>query len=222
VLLPEGDEAIQVHQLDMFVGGAGLALGFGAEAAGGDEEADVPLTPQETFELPDVKREWNEEPFPCPPLAYSVPTMKIAKALLYTLLILGALAAFGWFFVSELGSGGRRNDEPAAVLQGPPPGYDIVERGETSPTAAAAELETQALRPGAGKVGIHFAQQGAEIYWLADVQGELIEERRAGSSGTRLETVWRGAVRERLRWAREHGDFTVPGMAPPERKNLYH
>jgi len=147
--------------------------------------------------------------------------MKIAKAILYTLLILGTIAAFGWFFMSELGSG-RRGDELAGVLLGPPPGYDIVERGEMSPAAAAAELEAQALRPGAGKVGVHFAQQGAEVYWLADIQGDLIEERRAAPSGTRLETVWRGAVRERLRWARDHGDFTVPGLAPPERKNLYH
>lgn len=147
--------------------------------------------------------------------------MKLAKAILYTLVGLGALAAFGWFFVSELGSG-RRSDEPAAVLQGPPPGYAIIEAGEMSPAAAAAELESQSLRPGADKVGVRFAQQGAEIYWLADVQGDLIEERRAGPSGTRLQTVWRGALRERLRWARDHGDFTVPGMAPPERKNLYH
>jgi hypothetical protein len=147
--------------------------------------------------------------------------MKLAKAILYTLIGLGALAAFGWFFVSELGSG-RSSDGLAAVVQGPPPGYDIVERGEMSAAAAAAELEAQALRPGADKVGVRFAQQGAEIYWLADVQGDLIEERRAGPSGTRLETVWRGAIRERLRWARDHGDFTVPGLAAPERKNLYH
>ena len=147
--------------------------------------------------------------------------MKLATTLLYTLLILGAIAAFGWFFVSELGSG-RRGDELAGVLQGPPPGYAIVEGGEMSPAAAAAELEDQALRPGAGKVGVRFAQQGAEIYWLADVQGDQIEERRAAPSGTRVQTVWRGAILERLRWARDHGDFTVPGMAPPERRNLYH
>lgn len=147
--------------------------------------------------------------------------MKIAKAILYTLVGLGALAAFGWFFMSELGSG-RGGDGLAAVVQGPPPGYAIVERGEMPAAAAAAELEAQALRPGAGKVGIRFSQQGAEIYWLADVQGDLLEERRAGPSGTRLQTVWRGAVRERLRWAYDHGDFTVPGLAPPERRNLYH
>lgn len=147
--------------------------------------------------------------------------MKIAKAFLYSLIVLGALAAFGWFFMSELGSGGS-GDGLSAVVQGPPPDYSIIERGEMSSAAAAAELEAQTLRPGAYKVGVRFTQEGAEIYWLADVQGDLVEERRAGPSGTRLQTVWRGAVRERLRWARDHGDFTVPGLAPPERKNLYH
>lgn len=147
--------------------------------------------------------------------------MKIAKALLYALVGLGALAAFGWFFMSELGSGGS-GDGLAAVVQGPPPGYAIVARGPMSPAAAAAELEAQALRPGAGKVGVRFERQGAEIYWLADLQAHRLEEREAGPSGTRLQTVWQGAVRERLRWARVHGDFNVPGLAPPEQRNLYH
>jgi hypothetical protein len=147
--------------------------------------------------------------------------MKLAKALLYALIGLGALAAFGWFFVSELGSGGS-GDGLAAVVQGPPPGYALVERGSLSPAAAAGELEALALRPGAGKVGVRFEHQGAEVYWLADLAGDQIEERQAGPSGTRLQTVWRGAVRERLRWARVHGDFTVPGLAAPERRNLYH
>jgi hypothetical protein len=147
--------------------------------------------------------------------------MKIVKALLYVLVVGGALAAFGWFFMSELGSGGS-GDGLAAVLQGPPPGYAIVDGGPLSPVVAAAELEVRALRPGAGKVGVRFERQGAEVYWLADLAADQLEEREAGPSGTRLQTVWRGAVRERLRWARVHGDFTVPGLAPPERRNLYH
>ncbi|HEX9944177.1 MAG TPA: hypothetical protein VGG03_19375 [Thermoanaerobaculia bacterium] len=148
--------------------------------------------------------------------------MKIAKVLLYVLIGLGALAAFGWFFVSELDSGRVNDDGLAAVVQGPPPGYAINEHGEMSPAAAAAELEAQALRPGVGKVGIRFERQGAVVYWLVDLEGDVLEERSAGPSGTRLQTVWRGRARERLRWARDHGDFTVPGLPPPERRNLYH
>jgi len=146
--------------------------------------------------------------------------MKIAKVLLYVLVIAGALAAFGWFFVSQLGSG-RTAEIPGVVLAAPPE-YAIVERGEMAPSAAAAELEAQALRPGADKVGVRFARQGAVVYWLADLKEDLLEERSAGASGTRLQTVWRGGVRERLRWARGHGSFDVPGLPPPERKNLYH
>jgi hypothetical protein len=57
---------------------------------------------------------------------------------------------------------------------------------------------------------------------LADLRGDVLEERSAGASGTRLQTLWTGNVRERLRWARDHGDFDAPGLPPPERKNLYH
>ena len=144
--------------------------------------------------------------------------MKLLKGLLYAVLLLGALAAFGWYFVSQLGSG--PTDDLAGVMLAPPPGYAIVERGELAPTAAAAELETQVQR--GGKVGLRFQRGGSEVYWLADLEGDFLEERSAGPGGTRLQTVWRGRIRERLSWARSHGDFTVPGLPPPERKNLYH
>ncbi|MEA2605236.1 MAG: hypothetical protein QOF89_6228 [Acidobacteriota bacterium] len=154
-------------------------------------------------------------------MAYPGPIMKIAKAVLYAIVILGAVVAFGWFFVSQLGSGGR-TDGLAGVMLSPPPGYSIVERGELAPTAAAAELESQTALSSSGKVGIRFQRQGATVYWLADVPGDLLEERAAGSSGTRLQTTWHGSLRERLSWARDHGDFSAPGLPPPERKNLYH
>ncbi|HEX4965912.1 MAG TPA: hypothetical protein VF173_34200 [Thermoanaerobaculia bacterium] len=146
--------------------------------------------------------------------------MKIAKTLLYVLVIAGAVVAFGWFFVSQLGSGGR-GDGLAGVILSPPPGYAIVERGELPPTEAAAELQSQLLQAG-GKVGVKFQRGGAVIYWLADVPGDRLEERAAGPGGTRLQTVWQGGLRDRLRWAREHGDFSAPGMAAGEKRNLYH
>lgn len=147
--------------------------------------------------------------------------MKLLKGALYTVLVLGALAGFGWFFVSQLSTGSGRSGELAGVLLAPPPGYALVERGELSPSAAAAELETQTLRR-AGKVGLHFKRQGSEVYWLADPAADLIEERAAGPGGTRLQTVWQGRSRERLSWARTHGTFDAPGLPPGERKNLYH
>jgi hypothetical protein len=148
--------------------------------------------------------------------------MKLLKGALYTVLVLGALAGFGWFFVSQLSSGSGRSDELAGVLLSPPPGYALVERGELSPSAAAAELDAQVLRPGAGKVGLHFKRKGSEVYWLADAGSGLIEERAAGPAGTRLQTIWQGGLRERLSWARTHGTFDAPGLPPGERKNLYH
>ncbi|HEY0511352.1 MAG TPA: hypothetical protein VGH73_05585 [Thermoanaerobaculia bacterium] len=146
--------------------------------------------------------------------------MKIAKAVLYALVVVGALAAFGWFFMSQLGSG-RREEIPGVVLAAPPE-YAVVERGEMSPAAAAAELEAQILRPDGDKVGVRFERHGAAVYWLADVKGDVLEERSAGASGTRLQTVWHGGLPQRLRWARDHGTFDAPGLPPSERKNLYH
>lgn len=147
--------------------------------------------------------------------------MKLLKGVLYTVLLLGALAAFGWFFISQLGSSGQTG-EPAGVLLSAPPNYEVIERGELSPTAAAAELETQVLRAGNAEVGIHFKMQGAEVYWLADPGADVLEERSAGASGTRLQTVWRDGLRARLSWARTHGSFDAPGLPAGERKNLYH
>jgi hypothetical protein len=147
--------------------------------------------------------------------------MKPLKAVLYTVVLLGAVAGFGWFFVSQLNSS-QRTAEPAGVLLSAPPNYDVIERGELTPTAAAAELEAQVLRSGSGEVAIHFKRQGAEVYWLADPGADVLEERSAGASGTRLQTIWRGGLRERLTWAKEHGNFEAPGLPAGERRNLYH
>jgi hypothetical protein len=146
--------------------------------------------------------------------------MKTLKVLLYVLVIAGAVVAFGWFFVSQLGSG--RTDRLAGVLLSPPPGYTIDERGELAPNIAAAELADQLQRPPVGKVGIKFQRAGGTVYWLADVPGDFLEELASGPNGTRLQTVWRGRIRERLSWAREHGDFAAPGLPAGETKNLYH
>jgi hypothetical protein len=156
-------------------------------------------------------------------VAYPQLIMKNAKGILYAVIGAGALVSFGWYFLSSLQSGGSaRTGEPAGVLLSPPTGYEIVELGETSPVAAAAELEARALSADAGKVGVHFTRQGAEVYWLADARENLLEERSAGASGTRLQTVWRGGIRERLSWAKTRGIFETPGQTPGERVNLYH
>lgn len=147
--------------------------------------------------------------------------MKPLKIVLSAAMLLAALAGFGWFFVSQLNSS-ERTSEPAGVLLSAPPNYDVIERGELSFKDAAAELETAVLRSGSGEVALHFKRQGAEVYWLADPGADVLEERSAGASGTRLQTVWRGGLRERLSWAKEHGNFEAPGLPTGEAKNLYH
>jgi len=147
--------------------------------------------------------------------------MKIAKALGAVLLGALALYGFGRFFFAQLGT--PRRQEPAGVIQSAPPGFHIVDRGALSPAAAADVLQGLVLaRPPGSKVGIKFRHAGAEVYWLADTAADTLEERTAGASGTRVQTIWHGRLVERLNWARMHGDPAPPGFPPPERKNLYH
>lgn len=148
--------------------------------------------------------------------------MKIAKALGAVLICLLALWGFGRFFVSQLG--GSRSAGPAGVILTAPPGFEIVDRGGELALAGAADalLGLVQARPVGSKVGIHFRHAGADLYWLADTGADSLEERAAGASGTRTQTVWRGHLVERLQWARTAGDPALPGLPDPERKNLYH
>lgn len=151
--------------------------------------------------------------------------MKIAKTLGGVLLGLLALYGFGRFFVSQMGK--PRAPELAGVIASAPPDYHIVEQGEMTPGAAADALRGLILARSRGgsagsKVGIKFRRAGAEIYWLADTGTDTLEEREAGASGTRVQTIWHGRILDRLQWARTHGDPSAPGLPAPERKNSYH
>ena len=147
--------------------------------------------------------------------------MKAAKALGAVLLALLALYGFGRFFFSQLGA--PRAAQPAGVIQSAPPGFEVVDRGELAPVAAAAALEAMvAARPAGSKVGVRFRHAGADVYWLADTAADTLEERTAGASGTRVQTVWSGGLRTRLQWARTHGDPSAPGLPKAESRNLYH
>jgi hypothetical protein len=150
--------------------------------------------------------------------------MKVAKGAAAVLICLLALWGFGRFFVSQLG--GSRAAGPAGVIVTAPPGFDVVEttgRGELTPAAAAdALLGLVRARPAGSKVGVHFRHAGADLYWLADTAAGSLEERAAGASGTRTQTVWSGHLVERLQWARAAGDPAAPGLPAPERRNLYH
>jgi hypothetical protein len=149
--------------------------------------------------------------------------VKIAKPLLLSALCLLAGYGFVRFFLSQLGGSQPGSAGPAGVLAGPPPGFEVVERGTIPPQQAAAELAALLdARPGPRRVGIRFERPGAAVYWLADSGADTLEEQAAGASGTRVQTVWSGHLRDRLRWARTHGDPAAPGLPEPERRNLYH
>ena len=149
--------------------------------------------------------------------------LKIAKIL--ATLAVGALVlfAFGRFFLGQLG--GSRGPELAAVIEGPPPGYEVVKRGVIPPAEAAVQLAALLdERPGTRQVALRFEQAGGgAVYWMVDRGVDVLEERSAGVSGTRMQTLWPGHLRDRLRWAEAHGgDPAAPGLLPAKRHNLYH
>jgi hypothetical protein len=155
--------------------------------------------------------------------------LKIAKIL--AALAIGALAlfAFGRFFLGQLGGGGGdragRGPELAGVIEGPPPGYEIVDRGMIPSAEAAAQLAALLDdKPGSRQMAVRFERAGGgAVYWMVDRGADRLEERSAGASGTRMQTLWPGHLRERLRWAQAHGgDPAAPGLPPAERHNLYH
>jgi hypothetical protein len=154
--------------------------------------------------------------------------VKIAKTLAAVLLGALVLFAFGRFFLGQLG--GSRGPEPAGIVEGPPSGYEVVERGAIPPAEAAAQLAALLgeRRDGRGlgeprQVAVRFDRAGGSVYWLADTAADRLEERAAGAAGTRVQTVWPGHLEDRLRWAQTHGgDPAAPGLPPPERHNLYH
>jgi len=153
--------------------------------------------------------------------------LKIAKILApLGMIALGALAlfAFGRFFLGQLGGG--RGPEPAGVIEAPPEGYEVVQEGVLSPADAATRLAALLDSQPGRQVAIRFERAGGtpgSVYWLADTGADRLEERAANASGTRLQTVWPGHLRDRLRWAQAHGgDPAAPGLLPAERHNLYH
>jgi len=140
----------------------------------------------------------------------------------------GATVLYGFvtFFLGELGGGGARVAEPAGVLFAAPPGYEVERGGELPRADAAARLaKLLAARPGTARLGLHFTSDGFEIYWLverpAGDAGRIVEL-AAGPTGTRVETLYPGALAARLAWAADHGRFDAPGTPPAESRNLYH
>jgi hypothetical protein len=118
---------------------------------------------------------------------------------------LTALGLLGRSVISSMEGGSTRPDEPAGVLLSPPSGYRLTEMAEPSFEAAAAELEAQASKPGAGPLGLHFRRNGTEVYWLADPGADRLEERTAGAGGTRLQTIWTGGLGQGPRLLRGRG-----------------
>jgi hypothetical protein len=136
------------------------------------------------------------------------------------LLVLG-LYAGGQYYLSQLGK--TRASEPGSVEKSVPPGYVVVNRGELTHEAAAAALrDLLDRRPSRDKLGIHYTSNGDDVHLIADRKAEVIERWSAGPGGTLVDSVWRGSLDRRLAWGREHGDFTVPDLPPPETRNLYH
>jgi len=101
-----------------------------------------------------------------------------------------------------------------------PNDYTLVRLPEaTLPEAAAQLLATLDTHPLAA---VEYSDRGSKIQLLADVSGELIDERGSGRQGTVRRVLWHGPVRQRLEHARDQGTLEAPGLPAPERRNPYH
>ena len=144
---------------------------------------------------------------------------KRAVAILSALLLAGGLA---WVFVSAVGGPGRT--EAAGVLLSAPPEFAVTSPGTLDAASAAGALASLAARqPATRKLGVEYTSpDGSRVILLLDRDADLIDQRAAGATGTRTQTVWRGKSLDRLERARTTGDLEVPGHPPGEKKNLYH
>lgn len=139
--------------------------------------------------------------------------------------VLGAVLGVGYLLFAEIGRGGRPSGPPAVILSAPA-GYRMVEGGELARSAAARRLSALlAAAPGEARLGLHFRSEGFELFWLADRSDRAaprLIELAAGPTGTRVETVFPGAIAERLDWAAAGGRLEPPGAPPAAARNLYH
>ena len=145
---------------------------------------------------------------------------RLAYASFFVASILVLLAVV-WFFRESVGTDTR--EEAAAVVLAPPPDAVVERAGTLGPAEAARAIALHAGRhPGAPRVAVSCERAGTRIVLVIDRDAGTIEERRGGTTGTRMATIWKGSLEARLAAARERGTFDVPGLAPPEEKNLYH
>jgi hypothetical protein len=127
----------------------------------------------------------------------------------------------GRFFAKSVG--GTAAEEPAGVILAPPPDALVENAGTLGAAEAARRLgELAARNPERPRVALTLERGSLRVVLVLDREVGTIEEWRGGASGTRVATVWKGSLEDRLTAARERGTFDVPGLAPPEEKNLYH
>lgn len=132
-----------------------------------------------------------------------------------------ALWGVGRLFVTSVGK--PASEEPAGVVLAPPPDALVEDAGTLGAPEVAPRLADLASRnPGRPRVALTLERAGLRVVLVLDREADTIEERRGGPSGTRVASVWKGSLEARLAAARERGTFDVPGLAPPEEKNLYH
>ena len=136
--------------------------------------------------------------------------------------VLASVAGLGLLFRSSIGGTGRT--EAAAVVLSAPPEFDVVTGGSLEPGAAAGLLLDRAAKePGKARLGVDYtAPDGSRVFLLLDRVADLLDERTAGITGTRLQVLWPRQPLVRLARAQAGGGLAVPGLPPEEKKNLYH
>ncbi|MGD9898194.1 MAG: hypothetical protein AB7T22_03605 [Calditrichaceae bacterium] len=136
------------------------------------------------------------------------------------LLIVGAA-----LFVNSVGGG--KSDHNSAVKLQSPPGFFVIRSGvspEKAENSLIAEIiiETRQKNPLQEKISVEFRDDDILSIFLIDFGEDIMQKRMENSSGTIVESTWRGAVGRRIELGRKTGQFSGGGLSDPENKNLYH
>jgi len=140
----------------------------------------------------------------------------------------GAVAAlFLWIFFSIPRQTGKKVSRLSGVILAPPPGFYIVSLGNPDQEPALKQI-AETLKTiigqnsGKKKLGLQFNHSGGESFFLVDFSNAFIRKTAANTSGTVVQTTWKGSVNKRIDWCIKNGNFTPPTLSGPEIRNLYH
>jgi hypothetical protein len=103
-----------------------------------------------------------------------------------------------------------------------PEGVTVVDLGEANHRLFADRALAAHRNSPETTLAFSFTRSGSAFQILVEPGEDRIDERVYGREGTASRVLWPGGIEERLVWCGEHGNFSLPGALPPDKRNPYH